>query len=92
MAQGPRGEKRPDDPAAAAVRAVRVALGEIPESVDESATSAHGQLHKPKNPAAVELGRLGGQRGGRARAAKLSDVERSEIARRAAAARWKNDG
>jgi len=42
-----------------------------------------------KNPAAVALGRLGGLKGGKARAAKLSKTERSAIAKRAAAARWK---
>jgi hypothetical protein len=42
-----------------------------------------------KNPAAVELGRLGGLKGGKARAKKLSAEERSEIAKAAAAARWK---
>lgn len=41
-----------------------------------------------KNPAAVALGRLGGQKGGKARAAKLSAEERREIAKRAAAVRW----
>ena len=41
-----------------------------------------------KNPAAVALGRLGGLKGGNARAAKLSAKERSEIARVAASARW----
>jgi hypothetical protein len=41
-----------------------------------------------KNPAAVELGRQGGLKGGRARAEKLSPEQRSEIARRAAQARW----
>lgn len=41
-----------------------------------------------KNPAAVALGRLGGAKGGKARAAKLTPEERSETARRAAAARW----
>ena len=41
-----------------------------------------------KNPAAVALGKLGGAKGGRARAEKLSPEERSAIARRAAAARW----
>jgi len=91
MARGPRGERRPDDPAAAAVMTVRLAVGEISESLDESATSAHAGLVKQKNPAAVALGRLGGQRGGRARAAKLSADQRREIARRAAAARWKDD-
>jgi len=41
-----------------------------------------------KNPAAVELGRLGGKKGGVARAAKLSAKRRSEIAKKAAKARW----
>ena len=41
-----------------------------------------------KNPAAVELGRLGGKVGGPARARKLSPKKRSEIARKAANARW----
>ena len=44
---------------------------------------------KEKNPAAVLLGRLGGQRGGKARAAKLTPEQRSEIARKAARSRWK---
>jgi len=42
-----------------------------------------------KNPAAVALGRLGGKKGGKARAAKLTKEQRSEIARKAARARWK---
>ena len=42
-----------------------------------------------KNPAAVALGRLGGLKGGKARAAKLSKKRRSEIARKAAQARWR---
>jgi hypothetical protein len=42
-----------------------------------------------KNAAAVALGRLGGKKGGPARAAKLSKARRSEIAQKAAAARWK---
>lgn len=41
-----------------------------------------------KDPAAVSLGRRGGLKGGRARAEKLTAEQRSEIARRAAAARW----
>ncbi len=41
-----------------------------------------------KNPAAVMLGRLGGLVGGKARAAKLSGKKRSQIAKRAAKARW----
>lgn len=41
-----------------------------------------------KLPAAVELGRRGGLKGGAARAASLTDERRSEIARKAAATRW----
>ena len=44
---------------------------------------------KGKNPAAVALGRLGGQKGGPARAAKLSAQERKKIAQKAARTRWK---
>ena len=44
-----------------------------------------------KNPAAVALGRLGGLKGGKARAAKLSAKKRSEIAKKAAKARWKDN-
>jgi hypothetical protein len=42
-----------------------------------------------KNPAAVELGRLGGLKGGKARAAKLTPAQRREIARKASMARWR---
>ena len=41
-----------------------------------------------KNPAAVQLGRLGGLKGGKARAKALSKKRRGEIAKKAAAARW----
>ena len=41
-----------------------------------------------KNPAAVYLGRLGGLKGGKARAAKLSGEKRKEIAKKAAIIRW----
>ncbi len=41
-----------------------------------------------KNPAAVALGRLGGLKGGKARARKLSAAKRRQIARKAARARW----
>ncbi len=47
-----------------------------------------GSPKPEKNPAAVELGRLGGLKGGKARAAKLSAKKRKEIARKAAKARW----
>jgi hypothetical protein len=41
-----------------------------------------------KNPAAVALGKLGGSKGGRIRAAKLTSEERITIAQKAARARW----
>ena len=44
----------------------------------------------PKNPAAVALGRLGGLKGGAARAAALSPRKRCQIAAKAAKARWGN--
>jgi hypothetical protein len=60
--------------------------------VDEATSEPEpGQPKGPereKNPAAVELGRLGGLKGGKARAAKLTPEERQEIARKAAAKRW----
>ena len=43
---------------------------------------------KEKNPAAVALGRLGGLKGGKARAEKLSAKKRKTIAQKAAKARW----
>lgn len=57
-------------------------------SIVEEAT-AEGDQPRKKNPAAVELGRLGGLKGGAARARKLSAARRREIAKKAAAARWK---
>ncbi len=46
------------------------------------------EAEKEKNPAAVALGRLGGKKGGPARAAKLTPEQRKEIAKKAAKARW----
>jgi hypothetical protein len=43
---------------------------------------------RPKNPAAVELGRMGGKIGGKRRAAKMTPEQRSDSARKAALARW----
>lgn len=56
-----------------------------------AATDAPGAA-PTKNPAAVALGRLGGLKGGKARAKALSPDQRSEIARTAALARWKKSG
>lgn len=46
-------------------------------------------IDEGKNPHAVALGRLGGLKGGKARASKLTKEQRSEIAKKAAKARWK---
>jgi hypothetical protein len=56
--------------------------------VDEATGQADSTPDDGKNPAAVALGRLGGQKGGPARAAKLSQEQRTAIAKKAAAARW----
>jgi hypothetical protein len=72
-------KKRPRDLNALAASIVAEATGDAP--VEEPST---------KNPAAVALGRLGGKKGGKARAEKLSPKKRSEIAKKAAAARWKS--
>jgi hypothetical protein len=47
------------------------------------------KMPRAKNPAAVALGKLGASKGGKARAEKLSARKRAQIAKRAAAARWK---
>ena len=57
--------------------------------IDQMTGDAPREVPTTKNPAAVELGRRGGLVGGKARAAKLSKKKRSEIAKKAAEARWK---
>ncbi len=57
------------------------------EIVGEATKEQENQLDG-KNPAAVALGRLGGLKGGKARASKLTPEQRKEIARNAAQARW----
>jgi hypothetical protein len=47
-------------------------------------------IPRKKNPHAVALSKLGASKGGKARAAKLSDRKRKDIAKKAAAARWGN--
>ncbi len=51
-------------------------------------TEMMGAATEGKNPMAVALGRLGGLKGGHARAAKMSAKERSKSAQKAALARW----
>jgi hypothetical protein len=55
---------------------------------DEPKTEAPAPQPK-KNKAAVALGKMGGKKGGAARAAALTPEQRSEIAKKAAAGRWK---
>jgi hypothetical protein len=74
----PERSRRPRDVNALAKRLVDEATGDA-EPFDPDAG---------KDPAAVALGRKGGLKGGKARAAKLTPEQRSEAARRAAAARW----
>lgn len=72
--------KRPRDTNQLAKSIVDIATGDKEdENPDEG-----------KNPAAVELGRLGGKKGGKARAEKLTAEQRKKIAKKAAAARWSN--
>jgi hypothetical protein len=57
--------------------------------VDQSTGNAPpAPLEPAKNPAAVALGKLGGAKGGKARAASLTAKRRKEIAKKAAAKRW----
>ncbi|MBU0513865.1 MAG: hypothetical protein KJ621_03750 [Proteobacteria bacterium] len=79
MADKPKKKKRPRDPNQLAHSIVKDATDPEPDAPPED---------DGKNPHAVALGRLGGQKGGRARAAKLSAKRRKEIAKKAAQARW----
>jgi hypothetical protein len=51
--------------------------------------ATEAESSSPKDAAAVELGRKGGLKGGRARAEKMTPERRAEIARKAAQTRWK---
>ena len=77
MAKKSKKKKRPADLNLLAASIVDEATNDQP-AVDTSG----------KNPNAVALGRLGGLKGGKARAKKLTKKQRSEIARKAAIARW----
>lgn len=56
--------------------------------VQQATEQAPKPEEKEKNPAAVSLGRLGGLKGGKARADALTPKKRSQIAKKAAQARW----
>jgi hypothetical protein len=74
-----RSRKRPNDPNQLARQIVDEATDEAPVEPDDG-----------KDPAAVALGRKGGLKGGKARAASMTPEQRSEAARKAAAARWRD--
>ena len=76
MPKGPQGQKRPADVIGNAIKVARIATGEEEEDFGPD---------DGKDKAAVELGK----KGGAARAKSLSSTQRSEIARKAAATRWK---
>jgi hypothetical protein len=68
--------KRPRDPIQLGKLIVDIATGQVEDRIEDG-----------KNPAAVELGRLGGRKGGKARATILSPERRKEIAKKASASR-----
>jgi hypothetical protein len=74
-----RKSRHPKDFNQVAFDVVRIATGEVPKP----------EPPKAKNPAAVTLGKMGGAKGGQKRAANLTPERRKEIAKKAAAARWK---
>ncbi len=63
-------------------------LNEKAFSTVQKLTGQSFEIEINKNPAAVELGRLGGLKGGKARAVKLTPKQRKAAARKAARARW----
>ncbi|MGH7134505.1 MAG: hypothetical protein ACREHD_02130 [Pirellulales bacterium] len=70
------------DPVELARKIVDQATGDAPKE-------SPPDPYEGKNRAAVELGKLGGSKGGKARAAKLSAAQRKAIAKKAAKARWR---
>ena len=79
-----RRKKKEHDFAITAFRVVQEAIGEAPEPEE-----APEPTPEERHAAAVALGRLGGKKGGPARASKLTSEQRKEIAKKAAAARWR---
>lgn len=89
------GKTTPKDTNETAADAVEKVTGlERPTGVYDALLKRQSEKNKDKtekkNAAAVALGRLGGLKGGNARAASLSPLERKEIARKGAQKRWEN--
>jgi hypothetical protein len=74
---------RPRDPNQLAKLVIDIATGAVEDHAEPKPEDA------AKDPAAVSLGRRGGLKGGKARAAAMTPERRAEIARKAAAKRWK---
>lgn len=72
-------KKLPRDTNQMAAAIVRMTTGQEPPAQPDT-----------RNPAAVALSALGSSKGGKARAQRLTQAKRKEIAKKAAAARWKN--
>ena len=79
-------KQRPRDPNQLAYQIMLESTGQVPKFDPTQPQSK--PLDPTKNPHAVALGRLGGLKGGEARAAALSPRKRSQIAAKAARARW----
>jgi hypothetical protein len=69
-------------------RDVNVLAAQIVEQATGQPIPKDTRKKSTKNPAAVALGRLGGKKGGKARAAQMTPEERKELATKAANARW----
>ncbi len=84
--------KRPADFNQLAHAVFLEAVGEAPTVPAEAPVESEATPIIPiKNPHAVALGKLGGAKGGKARAAKMTPEQRSELALRAATARWEKE-
>ena len=81
-------KKKEHDFSLTAFRVVQEATGESAQGVILNAVSVREQSQAERHEAAVTLGRAGGRKGGPARAKKLTPEQRTEIAQRAAKARW----
>jgi hypothetical protein len=78
---------RPRDPNQLAYRIIQEGTGQVPK-FDSREEPKPAEPDPTKNPHAVALGRLGGLKGGTARAAARGPKKRSQIAANAAKARW----